>query len=63
METWTNQLCVDAQTDGDKIVVVNFVDEKASRFHTFQQGKAAIRHLIQSEESKINCFPHVSITP
>jgi len=31
------------------VAIVNFVDEKASRFHAFQQGRADFRHLIPSK--------------
>jgi|SRR5712671_132401 len=42
--------------------VVKFVDEKASRFHSFQQGRGGIPNLIQSKASRIHGFPRVSIS-
>jgi hypothetical protein len=45
-----------------QVSVVNSVNEKASRFRAFQQGRADILYQVQSKASGIHCFPHVSIS-
>jgi hypothetical protein len=42
--------------------VVDFVDEKASRFRAFQQGSGGIPHRIQLKASRIHNFPRVSMS-
>jgi hypothetical protein len=40
-----------------QVSVVNSVDEKASRFRAFQQGRDESPYFIQSKTSKFHSFP------